>query len=73
MFSCAENELLGCYRDNGAAEWIASARQPDREDIYDRNRAAAVCSWSPRLCNQLDRWLHRIDVPTTQSGARRTA
>jgi pimeloyl-ACP methyl ester carboxylesterase len=36
------------------------------EDIYERNRAAAArYSWSPRLCNpKLERWLHRIDVPT---------
>ena len=36
------------------------------EDIYDRNRAAAAkYSWSPRLFNpKLDRWLHRIDMPT---------
>ena len=46
-----------------AASWRAT---PDLEDIYDRNRAAAAkYSWSPRLCNpKLERWLHRIDVPT---------
>lgn len=68
MFVCSENELLKLlFTDKGAAEWIASWRaSPDREDIYDRNRAAAArYAWSPRLCNpKLDRWLHRIDVPT---------
>lgn len=68
MFVCSENELLKLlFAGNGAAEWIASWRaSPDREEIYDRNRAAAArYAWSPRLCNpKLDRWLHRIDVPT---------
>jgi pimeloyl-ACP methyl ester carboxylesterase len=68
MFVCSENELLKLlFAGKGAAEWLASWRaSPDREDIYDRNRAAAArYSWSPRLCNpKLDRWLHRIDVPT---------
>ena len=68
MFVCSENELLKLlFADKGAAEWIAAWRaSPEMEDIYDRNRAAAArYSWSPRLCNpKLDRWLHRIDVPT---------
>jgi pimeloyl-ACP methyl ester carboxylesterase len=68
MFLCSENELLKLlFAEKGGAEWIASWRaSPDLEDIYERNRAAAArYSWSPRLCNpKLDRWLHRIDVPT---------
>ncbi len=68
MFVCSESELLKLlFAENGAAEWIAAWRaSPETEDIYDRNRAAAArYSWSPRLCNpKLDRWLHRIDVPT---------
>ncbi len=68
MFMCSEDDLLKLlFADNGGAEWLQSWRAtPDLEDIYDRNRAAAArYSWSPRLCNpKLDRWLHRIDVPT---------
>jgi len=68
MFICSEDELLKLlFGGKGAAEWLRSWRAtPEMEDIYDRNRAAAArYSWSPRLCNpKLDRWLHRIDVPT---------
>jgi pimeloyl-ACP methyl ester carboxylesterase len=68
MFVCSEDELLKLlFAGKGAADWLQSWRaSPDMEDIYDRNRAAAArYSWSPRLCNpKLDRWLHRIDVPT---------
>lgn len=68
MFACSEDDLLKfLFAANGGAEWLKSWRaNPDIEDIYDRNRAAAArYSWAPRLCNpKLDRWLHRIDVPT---------
>jgi pimeloyl-ACP methyl ester carboxylesterase len=68
MFVCSEDELLKLlFAGNGAKAWLQSWRAtPDMEDIYDRNRAAAArYSWSPRLCNpKLDRWLHRVDVPT---------
>lgn len=68
MFVCSEDELLKLlFADEGGTEWLQSWRAtPDMEDIYDRNRAAAArYSWAPRLCNpKLDRWLHRIDVPT---------
>ena len=68
MFVCSESELLKLlFAGKGAAAWLQSWRAtPDLADIYDRNRAAAArYSWSPRLCNpKLDRWLHRIDVPT---------
>ncbi len=67
MFVCSEDDLLKLLFAKGGKEWLQSWRAtPDMEDIYDRNRAAAArYSWSPRLCNpKLDRWLHRIDVPT---------
>ncbi len=68
MFACSEDDLLKLlFAGKGGAEWLQSWRtNSDMEDIYDRNRAAAArYSWSPRLCNpKLDRWLHRIDVPT---------
>jgi pimeloyl-ACP methyl ester carboxylesterase len=68
MFACSEDELLRLlFATKGGTEWLQSWRaSPDLEDLYDRNRAAAArYSWSPRLCNpKLDRWLHRIDVPT---------
>ena len=68
MFVCSQDELMKMlFAGKGADEWLASWRAtPDVEDIYDRNRAAAAkYSWSPRLFNpKLERWLHRIDIPT---------
>lgn len=68
MFVCSEDDLLKfLFAAKGGTEWLQSWRAtPDMEDVYDRNRAAAArYSWAPRLCNpKLDRWLHRIDVPT---------
>lgn len=68
MFVCSEQELLKLlFAGDGATKWLESWRaSSDREDIYERNRAAAAkYSWSPRLCNpKLDRWLHRVKVPT---------
>jgi pimeloyl-ACP methyl ester carboxylesterase len=68
MFACSEDELLGLlFAGEAGARWLRSWRaSTEMEDIYDRNRAAAArYSWAPRLCNpKLDRWLHRIDVPT---------
>jgi len=67
MFLSSEDDLLKLLFARDGAEWLKRWRAtPEREDIYDRNRAAAAkLSWSPRLCNpKLDRWLHRIDVPT---------
>jgi pimeloyl-ACP methyl ester carboxylesterase len=68
MFVCSQEDLMKMlFAGKGADEWLASWRAtPDMEDIYDRNRAAAAkYSWSPRLFNpKLERWLHRIDIPT---------
>jgi len=68
MFICSQDELLKLlFAGDGAAAWMEAWRAtPDLEDMYDRNRAAAAkYSWSPRLCNpKLERWLHRIDIPT---------
>jgi pimeloyl-ACP methyl ester carboxylesterase len=67
MFISSEDDLLKLLFARDGAEWLKRWRATrEREDIYDRNRAAAAkLSWSPRLCNpKLDRWLHRIDVPT---------
>jgi len=68
LFVCSENEMLKMlFAGDGAKAWLDFWRaSSDREDIYERNRAAgAKFSWSPRLCNpKLDRWLHRIKVPT---------
>jgi pimeloyl-ACP methyl ester carboxylesterase len=67
MFLCSEDDLLKLLFARDGTEWLKGWRAtPELEDIYDRNRAAAAkLSWSPRLCNpKLDRWLHRIHVPT---------
>jgi len=68
MFACSEDDLLKLlFAGTGGSAWLKAWREtPDVEDIYDRNRAAAArYSWSPRLCNpKLDRWLHRVAVPT---------
>jgi pimeloyl-ACP methyl ester carboxylesterase len=58
-------ELL--FAGESGAAWIGAWHAtPEREDVYERNRAAAArFTWQPRLCNpKLSRWLHRIDVPT---------
>ena len=46
-----------------ATEWQAT---PELQEAYDKNRyAAAKYTWQPRLYNpKLEKWLHRIDVPT---------
>ncbi|MFL6796968.1 MAG: alpha/beta fold hydrolase [Xanthobacteraceae bacterium] len=68
MFLCSEDDLLKLlFAKAGGSDWLHTWRATaDLEDVYDRNRAAgAKFSWSPRLCNpKLDRWLHRIKVPT---------
>jgi pimeloyl-ACP methyl ester carboxylesterase len=67
MFIASADELPKLLFANGAGDWLQQWRAtPELEDIYDRNRAAAAkFCWSPRLCNpKLERWLHRIDVPT---------
>lgn len=49
--------------ENWAAEWQATSAL---QEAYDKNRyAAAKYTWQPRLYNpKLEKWLHRIDVPT---------
>lgn len=67
MFLSSEDDLLKLLFARDGTEWLKRWRAtPELEDIYERNRAAAAkLSWSPRLCNpKLDRWLHRIAVPT---------
>ena len=68
MFICGQDELAQLlFAGNDAESWKQAWRgNPEREEIYDRNRAAAArFSWQPRLCNpKLARWLHRVDVPT---------
>jgi pimeloyl-ACP methyl ester carboxylesterase len=68
MFMCSEPDLLKLlFASDTGVEWLKGWRAtPELEDVYDRNRgAAARLSWSPRLCDpRLDRWLHRVAVPT---------
>jgi len=67
MFICSQDDLQKLLFANGASGWLQAWRAtPELEDLYDRNRAAAAkFCWSPRLCNpKLERWLHRIDIPT---------
>jgi pimeloyl-ACP methyl ester carboxylesterase len=67
MFIVSPPELQKLLFSNGAAAWLEQWHAtPEREDMWDRNRAAAAkYCWSPRLFNpKLERWLHRIDVPT---------
>lgn len=68
MFICTPDELMQLlFAANGGGDWLAQwKRRPELEDIYERNTAAAAkFTWQPRLCSlKLDRWLHRIDVPT---------
>ena len=68
MFICGPDELMTLlFAGDAAKAWQQQWRQsPELEDIYERNSgAAARFCWQPRLCNlKLERWLHRIDVPT---------
>jgi pimeloyl-ACP methyl ester carboxylesterase len=68
MFLCSAEELPRLLFANGAAEAWTRSWHGDAalEELYDRNRvAAARFTWQPRLCNpKLEKWLHRIDVPT---------
>ena len=68
MFICNADELMRLLFAGDCAEswlqrWNAS---PELVDAYERNAAAAAkYAWQPRLCSlTLDRWLHRIDMPT---------
>ena len=69
MFICGPDELMGLLFANPAsgAAWQQQWQQtPGHQDMAERNNgAAAKFCWQPRLANlKLDRWLHRIDVPT---------
>jgi pimeloyl-ACP methyl ester carboxylesterase len=68
MFICPPDELMQLlFAGNGGAAWLEQWKtKPELEDAYERNTAAAAkFTWQPRLCSlKLDRWLHRIDVPT---------
>lgn len=69
MFIASPAELakLLFAGEEAAANWFASWQaSPDGLDTYDKNRhAAAKYTWQPRLYDpKLERWLHRIDVPT---------
>ena len=68
IFICMPDELrdllfAGDRGDAWMEQWNTS---PALIDAYERNAAAAArFAWQPRLCSlTLDRWLHRIDVPT---------
>jgi len=67
MFICGQEELAQLlFAGDGATAWLAEWSAPERAEVYDRNRfAAAKFTWQPRLFNpKLEKWLHRIDVPT---------
>jgi pimeloyl-ACP methyl ester carboxylesterase len=68
MFICTQDELMQLlFAGNSSADWLQQWKaSPALEDAYERNTfAAAKFTWQPRLCSlKLDRWLHRIDVPT---------
>lgn len=62
-----EQRLRDFFHDPGRAkEMIALATRPEYEDIALKNRATvARLSWQPRAHDpHLNKWLHRIDVPT---------
>jgi pimeloyl-ACP methyl ester carboxylesterase len=54
------------YDQKLADEALARARRPELEEVLLRNRATtARLVWQPRSYDpQLQKWLHRIDVPT---------
>ena len=69
MFICSPSELTRLlFADaKSGASWLAQWQESlAQQEIYDRNRyAAAKLTWQPRLFNpKLEKWLHRVDVPT---------
>ena len=68
MFVCSEEDLVKMlFANGGGSAWLKRWKDdPARDEVYDRNRAAAAkYTWSPRLCNpKLDNWLHRVGAPT---------
>ncbi len=69
MFIANQAELgrLLFAGEGAAADWAAQWQtSPAALEAYDKNRhAAAKYTWQPRLYDpKLERWLHRIDVPT---------
>lgn len=66
-FICTHDELAHLlFAGDAWADWHAEWSAPELGDIYDRNRiAAAKLSWQPRLFDpKLEKWLHRVSVPT---------
>jgi pimeloyl-ACP methyl ester carboxylesterase len=62
-----EQSIRDLYVDPKLADRaVALALAPEREDALLRNKiAAAKLTWQPRLHDpHLEKWLHRIDVPT---------
>lgn len=69
LFICGPDELMTLLFANpaSATAWQQQWQQtPEHQDMAERNTgSAAKFCWQPRLANlKLDRWLHRIDVPT---------
>ena len=69
MFICSEDELLKLlFAGNGAAEWlqILAGHARSRRHLRSQPRRRPRNTPGRRgLCNpKLDRWLHRVDVPT---------
>ncbi len=65
--SAAELSRLLFAREEAGAAWVARWQEaPPLLETYDKNRhAAAQYTWQPRLYDpRLEKWLHRIDVPT---------
>jgi pimeloyl-ACP methyl ester carboxylesterase len=63
----AELARLLFSSEDAAASWFAHWQgSPEGLALYDKNRhAAAKYTWQPRLYDpQLEKWLHRIDLPT---------
>lgn len=69
MFIANQAELsrLLFSSEDAAASWFAHWQgSPEGLALYDKNRhAAAKYTWQPRLYDpRLEKWLHRIDLPT---------
>jgi len=68
MFICNPDELSRLlFAGEGARAWLERWNAtPELADAFERNAAAAArFAWQPRLCSlTLDRWLHRIRMPT---------
>lgn len=60
-----EKTTRALFHDQSLAERVLAAPPPDLDTLLKNRYATARLGWQPRLFDpHLEKWLHRIDVPT---------